>query len=205
MDTRSDILNLGVSTGFSAFNMFGAMGYLPLFKFYHYDEYTHGYEAIIFLPNNDDDITWRFKAAYGAGFRGLTGGILNFANTLTVNSNGNWLDIFDAVWTTPTKNSLLSVFYDWAARGISKQKSWSGLSSLLNTNYEQLRRESIEFTIDKSGDYLRWRATAGHESIIRILGRIELTTFFKLRCSEDKNNEILIFDTLLGTTLRVSF
>ena len=204
LDTRSDMLNLSGSMGFSAINMFGLLGYRPLFKFYQSDEFTHTVEAAVIFPR-DEDITWRIQSAAGMGFKGFSGGVLNFTNTLTMRSGWFWLESAAVDWTVPAKKSLLGVFYKWVADAAAKQSSWLTLSSLLNSEHEQLRKESLELTMDKSGDYLRWSLTAGHESIIRILGRLNFSAFVKLRSGEDLKTETFIFDVLLGTTLGVSF
>jgi hypothetical protein len=204
LDTRVDMLTLGSSLGFSAINMFGAMGYLPIFKFYRSDEYLHGIEAAVIIPK-DEEVSWRVSSILSASFRGFTGGTLNFTNTLTLRSTDYWIEGFVAGWESPVKSSLLSVFYGWIARTIETQSSWLTFSSLLNSDYEKLRKESLEIVFDKSTDYLRWSITAGHEDIIRILGRLNFTTFIKLRGARDLYTEIFIFDVLLGTTLRISF
>jgi hypothetical protein len=203
-DTRADMLNLSGGIGFSAINMFGALGYRPLFNFYQTDEFTHAIEAAVIIPVNEE-VSWRMQSVLGAGFRGFSGGTLNLVNTLTLNSGGYWLESFIADWTVPVKKSLLGAFYDWIARAAAKQSSWLTLSALLNQDYEQLRTESLELAFDKTGDYLRWTVTAAHEGTIRILGRLNFTAYIKLRCSQDFQSEVFIFDALLGTTLRVSF
>jgi hypothetical protein len=88
---------------------------------------------------------------------------------------------------------------------VKKQKSWLGLSLLLNSNYEKLRKETVEVVFDGQTDYLRWSIIAGHEEIIRIQGRLNFNTFLKLRCGEDKERDTLIYDFILGTSLRISF
>ena len=203
-DTRADMLNLSGSLGFSAINMFGALGYRPLFNFYQTDEFTHTIEAAVIFPVNED-VSWRMRSVLGAGFRGFSGGTLNLVNTLAFNSGGYWLESLIADWTVPVKKSLLGVFYDWIATAAARQSSWLTLSSLLNQEYEQLRSESLELAFDKTGEYLRWTVTAAHEETVRILGRLNFTVFIKLRCQQDFQNEVFIFDALLGTTLRVSF
>jgi DNA polymerase-4 len=204
LDTRTDIFNLGGSLGFSSINMFGRFGYSPVFNFYQSDEFTHAVEAAVVIPQGED-VSWRIQSILGAGFRGFSGGVLNFVNTLTMRSGGYWLESFIAGWTAPAEKNLLSVFYNWVASQAEKQSSWLTLSSVLNSGREQLRRESLELTFDKSGDYLRWVVTAGHEEIVRIMGRLELTAFIKLKCGKDLYSEILIINALLGTTLSISF
>jgi hypothetical protein len=204
LDTRTDIFNLGGSLAFSAVNMFGNMGYSPVFNFYQSDEFYHTHQAAVIFSKGED-IAWRVQSTAGAGFRGFSGAVLNFVNTLTLRSGGYWLENFVTDWTYPAENSLLNVFYSWIARGMAGKSAFPGLSSLLSSDYEQLRKESLELTVDRTTDYLRWYATVGHESIIRILGRLEFTAFIKLRGSEDKYTEVFIFDVLLGTMLRVSF
>jgi len=203
-DTRADMLNLSGGIGFSALNMFGSMGYRPLFNFYQTDEFTHAIEAAVIFPVNEE-VSWRIQSVLGAGFRGFSGGNLNLVNTLTLNSGGYWLESLIADWTVPVKKSLLGVFYDWIAAAAAKQSSWLTLSSLLNQDYEQLRTESLELAFDKTGEYLRWTVSMSHEETVRILGRLNFTAYIKLRCSQDFQSEVFIFDALLGTTLRVSF
>jgi len=204
MDTLTDKLNLGADLNFYAINMFGNMGYHPVFKFYQTDEYSHSISASVFIPE-DENITFRVQSVLSAGFRGAGGGLLNFVNTITVRSEGYWLESFVSGWEAPVKKNLLGVFFDWFVSVLDKEKSLFGLSSLLNSNYEKLRKETLEAVFDKQTDYLRWSIIAGHEEIIRIQGRLNFTSFFKLRCGEDKERDTLIFDVILGTSLRVSF
>ncbi len=204
MDIISDKLNLGGNLGFYAINMFGNMGYHPIFKFYQTDEYSHSIDASVYIPK-DEDISFRVQSVLSAGFRGAGGGLLNFVNTITLRSEGYWLESFVSGWEAPVKKNLLSVFYDWFVSILKKEKSWLGLSSLLNTNYEKLRKETVEAVFDGQTDYLRWSIIGGHEEIIRIQGRLNFNSFLKLRCGEDKERDTLIYDVILGTSLRISF
>jgi hypothetical protein len=108
-------------------------------------------------------------------------------------------------WTVPTRKSLLSIFYGWIAAAAQTQSSWLALSDLMNTGYEQLRKETLELAFDHSGDYLQWSLIAGHESIIRIFGRLNFSVFAKLNCTQDERVQILSFIGTIGTTLNVSF
>ena len=204
MDTRADVLNIGSSLGFSSINMFGAMGYKPIFKFYQSDEFSHAIDAGFIIPRGED-VSWRIQSVAGAGFRGRNGGSVNFENTLTLRNEARWLESFTAVWEAPTKKSLISLFYGWIARLIETQSSWLTLSNLINSNYEQLRRESLELLFDKSGDYLKWSLTAGHEGIVRILGRMNLSAFVKLKLGEDLYTDVFFLEALIGVSLRISF
>ena len=204
MDTRADLLNIGGSLGFSSINMFGVMGYSPVFKFYQSDEFSHAIETVFIIPK-DEEIQWRVQSVLSAGFRGFSGGLINFVNTISLRNTGYWTESFTAFWEIPAEKSLLSFFYNWIVKASEKQNAWLNLSSLLNSNYEQLRRESLELIIDKSSDYLRWSLTAGHEQIIRILGRLNLTGFVKLKIGKDFYNDIFILEALLGTSIRISF
>ncbi|MDR0624732.1 MAG: hypothetical protein LBG10_09945 [Treponema sp.] len=203
LDTRLDMLNLTGSLGFSAVNMFGAFGVVPLLPFYQGDEFTHALETSVAIPRNED-LSWRVQSHQAAAFYGFYGGTLGFTNTVTSGSSG-WVESFILDWTVPTRKSLLSVFYGWIAAAAQTQSSWLALSDLLNTNYEQLRRETLELAFDHSGDYLQWSLIAGHESIIRILGRLNFSVFAKLNCTQDERVQVLSFIGTIGTTLNVSF
>jgi len=204
MDTRNDKLNIGTLLQFQSVNIFGAMSAFPVFKFYQTDEYSHSFEYALVIPKGENP-TWRINSVLSAGFRGFSGSMLNFVNNLNIRSEGYWTESLTALWEVPVKKSYLSVFYNWVSNSVSKGESWAGLSNILNSRYEILRRESLELVFDNSKDYLRWSIIAGHEDIIRIIGRLNFTTFIKLRCSEDKEYKNFIFDVMLGTTLRISF
>jgi len=203
LDTRADNLSLGGGLGFSSINMFGAMGNTPIFKFYQTDEFSHGIEAAVIIPK-DADTVWRVQSVISAGFRGFTGGILSLTNTFTIRTDGYWLESFIAEWETPAKKNLTSVFYNWISSSLYNQ-NWQGFSSLFSVNYEQLRKESIEIIFDRTQDDLRWNIIIGHEEIIRVLGRLNFSTFIKLRFNENKDTEVFTFDVQLGTALRISF
>ncbi|MDR2943350.1 MAG: hypothetical protein LBV17_12255 [Treponema sp.] len=204
LDTRSDMLNLAGGLGFSAVNMFGAFGCLPVFKFYQSDEFTHNIETAVIFPRNDD-VSWRIQSAIGMAFRGFQGGALNLANTLTLRNKGLWLESAVADWTVPVKKSLIGFLYDWITAKTSASGSWFNLSSLLNSDYEHLRKESLELAFEQTEDNFRVMCSIGHEAIIRILGRLNLTGFVKIRFNEETKTKIFTVDGLLGTTLKVSF
>jgi len=202
MDTRTDTLNLGGSLGFTAINMFGAAGNKPIFKFYQSDEFSHGIEASVIIPKNEE-IKWGINSVINASFIGFSRGLLNYVNTLSLRSDDYWTESLTINWEIPTRKNMLSVFYNWVLGSIERQNFIR--SSSVNSNYDQLRKISLELVLDKSADYLRWSVVAGHEEIVRIIGRLNLTTFIKLRFSEDLYTDIFMLDAMLGTTLRVSF
>ena len=204
MDTRTDKLNLGGGLGFYAINMFGNMGYRPIFNFYQTDEYSHSIDASVFIPK-DEDISYRIQSVLGAGFKGAGGGLLSFVNTYTIKSEGYWLESFVSGWEVPIKKSILGDFYKKFISSAERQNSWFKLNSFFSQKHEQLRKESVELVFDRQTDYMRWSVIAGHEEIVRIQGRLNFSTYIKLRGGEDKEQETLIFDVILGTALRISF
>ena len=204
LDTRSDILNFSASLGFTALNMFGSMGYKPLFKFYQSDEFNNSLQAAVVFDNNKE-ISWRLQSMIGGGLRFSNSGNLNFVNTFTLRNDGYWTESFLLSWITPAEKILIDMLYRKASASVLNRSTTPGLSSLLSSDYRQLRRESLELVIDNSTDYLRWNIILGHEEIIRAGGRLEFTGFVKLRIGEDSYRNIFNMDMLLGTTLRVSF
>jgi len=204
MDTRTDKLNLGGGLGFYAINMFGNMGYNPVFKFYQTDEYSHSIDASVYIPKYED-ISYRIQSVLSAGFKGAGGGLLSFVNTYTIKSEGYWLESFVSGWEVPIKKSMLGDFYKKFISSAERQNSWFKLNSFFSQKHEQLRKESAELVFDRQTDYMRWSVIAGHEEIVRIQGRLNLSAYIKLRGGEDKETETLIFDVILGTALRISF
>ena len=203
MDTRSDSLTLGGSLGFQAINMFGAMGYAPLFTFYMADEYSHLIDWSVTVPK-ESGATWRIQSILNAGFRGFTGGILNFKNIFAYGSDGSWRESFLTAWEAPTKRSLTSIIYGWITSALVKQSSWFLFASQL-ADYEQLRRESLEISFNGSNDSLVWTASLGHEEIVRIQGTLNFSTFAKLSFSQNTHSGVFTFDVQLGTAVRIIF
>ncbi len=184
--------------------MFGAFGYLPVFKFYKSDEFSHSAQAAVIFPR-DEDVSWRVQSVLGMSFRGFEDGVFNFTNTLTMRNKGLWLESAAAGWTVPVNKSLLGVFYNWIAVKTLKQESWLNLSSLLSSDYEHLRKESLELAFEQTEDNFRAMCSLGHEIIIRVLGRLNLSGFVKIRFNEETKTETITVDGLLGATLKVSF
>ena len=204
MDTRADVLNIGSSLGFSSVNMFGALGFKPVFKFYQSDEFSHSIDMGFIIPRGED-FQWRIQSVVSAGFRGAKGGTVNFVNTFTIKNDDTWLESLTGAWEAPTKKSLLSLFYGLISRFVQTQSSWLTLSNMMNSDFEQLRRESLELQLDKTGDYLKWSLTAGHEEIVRITGRFNLSWFVKLKLGEDIYTDVFTMEGLIGISLRISF
>jgi hypothetical protein len=203
LDTPFDMLNLNWGFGFSGANLFGAQGLLPLFLFYRTDEFSHRLEGAIAFPR-EEDASWRIQSAVKADIFGFSGAELGFSNTFTAAGAG-WLESLSLDWTAPTKRSLLSVVYDLFTRALRTQGSWLSLADIPELEYEQMRKESLELALDYSGEYLKTALGLRHESILRIAGRLNLSVFAKIECSQDSKTEILSFLGLVGTSLRLSF
>jgi hypothetical protein len=203
LDTRLDMLTLGGNLRFSAVNMFGAFGAVPFFPFYLGDEFAHTLETTVAIPQREE-VSWRLQSSLAAAFHGFSGGELGLTNTVTAGSTG-WLESCLLAWTVPTRKSLLSLFYNWINVLVQAQSSWLALTNLLNVNYEQLRKETLELALDHSGDYLQWTLIIGHESMLRILGRFYFSVFAKLNCAQNQETQVLSFIGTIGTTLNVSF
>jgi hypothetical protein len=100
------------------------------------------------------------------------------------------------------------VFYNFVAGAVRTQGSWLKLSELLDSEYEQFRREKAELMISRTinqNDYLTWNLILGHESIIRILGRLDFSVFAELDIAQDETAKTLSFLGTIGTALKVFF
>jgi hypothetical protein len=203
LDTQLDLLNAGSTLGFSSVNLFGALGSTPVFRFYATDEINHSLAVSTAFPRGEA-ASWRIQESLGFSFQGFSGASLGAKNTLTLASSG-WIESIEADWTVPTKRSLLSIFYNFLTRIARTQSSWLSLTELLDSEYEQYRKETIEIAIDKSDSSFSWSLTAGHESIIRILGRLNFSVFAKLGFTDNTGNETFSFLGTIGTTLNLSF
>jgi hypothetical protein len=218
LDTPSDTLNLGGGLGFSSINMFGAFGIVPLFKFYQGDEISHSIDATLAMPRGEKH-SWKIQAEQALGFYGFTGAELTLSNILSISSANTtgtgkrWTESVTLEWIYPMEKSLLGALYSKFTGMARNQSSWLALAGLAEAEYEQIRKETLEFVFEhvpasstsSSGDYNRYSLILGHESSIRVFGRLNLSVFAKLNISEDSSTQILSFLGSVGTTLNVSF
>jgi hypothetical protein len=202
-----DILNVGSSLDFSAINLFGALGSKPLFTFYSSDEFTHAITVSTAFPRGEIP-SWRVQSGLGMHFQGFAGASLDTRNTLTLAKgagSAGWIESIEADWTVPTTRSLLSLFYNFLVRGALTQSSWLSLTDLLNSEYEQFRKDTLTLALDRSSGYLAMDLTVGHESIIRIPGRLNFSVFAKFTFTDNARSELFSCIATIGTTLNVSF
>jgi hypothetical protein len=215
LDTSLDMLSLNGSLGFSSLNIFGALGAAPLFRFYQTDEFRHTLIAAVNIPKNEDP-RWRFQDKLDVDFFGFAGSVLSISNTLTAGISGTaagsgnspgLLESLALEWTVPARKTLLGLLYDWYCGKARNVKNWPALSRLAQMEHERLRRESLELIIDASGSGgdIKVSVVAGHESLIRIFGRLTLSAFGELSCSRDSSTEILSLIAAIGASLSVSF
>ncbi|MFP3041458.1 hypothetical protein LQZ19_06505 [Treponema primitia] len=207
LDTPLDMLSYGTSLSFSSINIFGSLGTVPLFTFYQTDEFRHTLIAAVNVPKNES-LSWRFQDELGLNFFGFTGSILSLSNTLTAGTAENSFGILDGFtleWTVPAKKTLLGLLYDWYCGKVQNSTNWPALSRISQMEYERLRLESLELVIDTTADDPKLSIILGHESIIRILGRLSLSAFGKLNIAHDSATDILSFIATIGTTLNISF
>jgi hypothetical protein len=203
LEVPTDTLNLSASLGFSAINMFGAFGTVPLFKFYQSDEFSHTVGAAVAIPKQED-VSWRLQDEQTMTFHGFTGSELALTNALTVGSAG-WMEGLTLNWTVPAKKTLLGTLYIWLTNKVRDNSTWPALSLLAASEYERLRRETLELVIDKSGDKAKVSVLLKHESIIRIIGRFYLSAFAQLDCAQNYETKVFSFIGAVGTTLNISF
>ena len=73
-----------------------------------------------------------------------------------------------------------------------------------------MTRHTLEFIFERipdafDGDYNRFSFIVGHESIVRILGRLHLSAFANLAVAQNDNTRVLSFLGTIGTTLSLMF
>jgi hypothetical protein len=80
-------------------------------------------------------------------------------------------------------------------------------SNIAESEYELFRKESLEFILEKHSGLSEsgFSLVMGHESIVRIFGRLSLTAFAKLRVSENFGTHIFTMMGSIGTSLNLIF
>jgi hypothetical protein len=198
--------------GFSSVNLFGAMGAAPIFNFYMADEFSHSVETQFIFPKGED-ISWGLRSLQSAFFYGFSGAEFALDNSLTLNSSNrvgegiSLTDSLSAAWTIPAKKTLLGTIYAALAGMARRQSSWLTLANIAESEYELFRKESLEFILEKPSGLSEgsFSLVMGHESIVRIFGRLSLTAFAKLRVSENLGTNIFTMMGSIGTSLNLIF
>ncbi|MDR2509006.1 MAG: hypothetical protein LBC77_00005 [Spirochaetaceae bacterium] len=203
LDTTQDILGFGGALRFSAVNLFGAYGTARLFSFYQNDEIRHALSAAVALPKHDEP-SWRIRAEQGAVFYGFRGAELHFTNAVTLLRSG-WLLGLGVEWHTGAEKTLAAALFDWFIGKFESNAQSPALSSLAAAPRERLRKEKLQLDLDFSGIEPRASLSAGHESIVRVTGRLSFILFAALSASLDNNTNVLSFILTAGSTINVSF
>lgn len=201
-DTDTDSTALSAGLDFTALNLFGAFGTRPLFSFYRDDELFHSLEALA-VYSDAAEAQWSLKARQALGFFGFQGAQLELNNTYVLSGTG-WSEAAALAWTVPTKKSLLSALYDRAMDALRNRRNWPALWALSELEARRFRRETLELTLDYSGD----GAVAflvGHESIVRIDGRLGLSAFGSLSVQWSAASETTTVLAAAGTTLHLTY
>lgn len=202
LDTLQDTLSLTQSLDFTAMNLFGAFGTNPVFQFYKSDEFSHHIEGSWSWPQSGPTV-WRIASSQNAGFYGFLGSQLMLTHTLTTTNSG-WSDALRSTWTVPADHSLLGLIYDRITDRMGSLKTMPAVQELAKTKTERLRRESLETVADFTGTG-SFTLTVGHESIVRIPGRLALSAFGNLELSRDYGTKITTIQTILGTSLKITY
>jgi hypothetical protein len=203
LDTRLDVVTFSPTLNFSGINLFGAMGTTPIFYFYRNDEFRHSIAGVFSFPKSEDPV-WRLQAEQDLRFFGAEGAELEIRNTFTTGSTG-WIESVALLWTVPAKKTFLSLIYDKAMGKLTSADNFPAIKSLATSSYEKLRRESLELVIDRSEDYGDYSVILGHESLVRILGKLTLSAFSKLNIKRNEYNDTLSFMLNFGTSLTITF
>ncbi|MDR0585911.1 MAG: hypothetical protein LBG26_01595 [Treponema sp.] len=203
LDTRLDVFTFSPALNFSGINLFGSMGTTPVFRFYRNDEFRHSVSGVFSFPKSEKPV-WRLQAEQNLAFFGARGAELGIHNTVTTGSTG-WIESLALLWTVPAEKTLLSLIYDKMMGKLEGADNFPAIKSLAASDYERLRRESLELVIDKSGDYANYSVILGHESLVRILGKLTLSAFSKLNVKMNEYSDTLSFMLSFGTSLSVTF
>jgi hypothetical protein len=203
LDTRLDVFTLSPALNFSGVNLFGSMGTTPIFRFYRNDEFHHSVTGVFSFPKSEEPV-WRLQAEQNLNFFGARGAEFEIRNTVTTGSTG-WIESMALLWTIPSEKTLLSLIYGKAMGKLGGMNNFPAIQSLAASDYEKLHRESLELVIDRSGDYGDYSVILGHESLVRIMGKLTLSAFSKLNVKYNEYSDTLSFMLNFGTSLMVTF
>ena len=206
MDTTLDVLSFSAGLGFSSINLFGAMGSNSLFKFYRNDEFRSSFSAAFSIPRNED-LLWRLQTEQQMRFYGFGGGELDIQNTFsyTGGSSSAWTESFIVMWIIPREKTLLFTIYSLVMNKLAGTEIFPSVSDLAMSEHEKLFRESFELVLDHSDEFGVYSFTLGHESVVRVIGKLALTGFAKLGFQRNERFNSFNFLLSFGTTLNISF
>ncbi|MDR2181125.1 MAG: hypothetical protein LBN92_00430, partial [Treponema sp.] len=203
LDTRIDVRTYTASLGFSAINLFGAMGSYPVMTFYQNDELRHSIAGVFSFPE-DEDAVWRIQAEQNLGFYGFKGAELSITNTLTASIPG-WTEGVGLYWNIPREKTLLGTLYEKGMNRIAGKKYLPAINDLAASEHEKIIRESFEFYIERLDHETVYSVLLGHESVVRVLGKLTLTGFAKINFDHSTATKETAMQLSFGTTLMVTF
>lgn len=201
-DTITDSIVTSGSLSFSAMNLFGAFGSVPTFSFYASDEFSHSIEAQAIF-GDDASTTWQTTLRNNAAFYGFTDSRLGLSNTVVIASE-SWSEGVMVSWTSPAPKSFLGAVYWGIMRPLGSKHEMPAFAELAASPTIRERRETLEFSIS-DGTAFAWTCSLGHESIIRVAGRLTLNAFMKLIAADSEATDILAFTATIGTSLAVTY
>jgi hypothetical protein len=203
LDTRLDVLSYSTSLGFSAINLFGSMGSRPVFSFYQNDEIRHSLSYALSLPKGEDPV-WRFQAEQSLGFFGFKGAELTAVNTFTASLPG-YSDGVTIYWSIPRDKTLLGTLYENGMNRLAGRNYLPAINELAASDHEKLIRESLSFSVENYDHAKTYSVVLGHESIVRIMGKLTLTGFANLYFDHNSITNETGIQLSFGTTFMVTF
>ncbi|GMO46611.1 MAG: hypothetical protein Ta2B_28250 [Termitinemataceae bacterium] len=202
-DTVLDLLNIGCSLNFSSVNLFGVYGAKSLFRFYQNDQFNTAISYNVSIPK-DSDPRWRLGINQNITFYGFNTDELEISDVVNIFADACTVAL-NLSWTAPAAKSLLGSIFNFAVNGFADKKNYPMFAYLASANLEQLREESLELFFDKSTSNFIWSLSAGHKSIVRVLGTVNFNMFASIGIQDNTAAEIFSFIGTIGTSLSVQF
>jgi hypothetical protein len=202
-DTLTDTFDFNVLARFSAEEIFGAHGKIPLFRFYQADEFNTALSYHLRLPKREDAV-WSITLDQDFWFFGFYGSNLSLGDTVSITSSGN-IYALTLSWTAIQQENLPGKILSLFINRFSENTFSPSLAFFANAGRVFQRVEKLKYTYNGTGDNPVTTLSLGHESIVRITGHLQFSLFANLDIADDKNAEITNWICSAGTLLRVIF
>jgi hypothetical protein len=202
-DTESDSLRSDILSRWTAINLFGASGTRSLFKFYRDDEFNNMLSLLLEFPKQED-VKWNLTLDQDLWFFGFRGSSLAFSDTLSFGPSGNTYT-FTLRLSQFQDDNLVGKLYRYVTGRFSDSSFSPLLASFANAKLEHLQSENVTFTYNDTGTNPRGSFSLGHESRVRIAGRMSFSLFLNLDIADDRASGVTTFVGKTGTKLKLSF
>ncbi|MCX7655623.1 MAG: LamG domain-containing protein [Treponemataceae bacterium] len=204
LNTFSDHHQIRGNLQWTAANLFGAYGMVPLFSWYRDDSLNYGIEgSSTFVEYHID--TWSLSFFHQITLYDFqkNQGIIEGRVSVTSDS---WTIYQSFSASRRGDKSLLATLYkEWQQQENPLGKAFPFIEESRQQNPLFTLQDSLSIKITQQNDTTSWTFSGSHESVVTVTGRFKVTAFGRIYLTSEGSAQTTTFSIEIGTTLKVQF